>query len=81
MRRVSSEENHKMKLRVGYELRYAFPQPTPAILMLNIHFTRVVAPAAHVRISTDAVVSDTGLFRMQARFQSRSFPRRPSSFC
>jgi transglutaminase-like putative cysteine protease len=30
-----------MKLRVGYELRYAFPQPTPAILMLNVHFTRV----------------------------------------
>ena len=30
-----------MKLRVGYELQYEFPQPTPAILMLNIHFTRV----------------------------------------
>lgn len=30
-----------MKLRVGYELRYEFPQPTPAILMLNIHFSRV----------------------------------------
>ena len=30
-----------MKLRVGYELQYAFPQPTPAILMLNIHFSRV----------------------------------------
>jgi hypothetical protein len=30
-----------MKLRVGYELQYAFPQPTPAILVLNIHFTRV----------------------------------------
>ncbi len=30
-----------MNFRVGYELRYAFPQPTPAILMLNIHYTRV----------------------------------------
>jgi len=30
-----------MKFRVGYELKYEFPQPTPAILMLNIHFTRV----------------------------------------
>jgi len=30
-----------MKFRVGYELQYAFPQPTPVILMLNIHFTRV----------------------------------------
>ncbi len=30
-----------MKFRVGYELQYDFPQPTPVILMLNIHFTRV----------------------------------------
>ncbi len=29
-----------MKLRIGYELQYEFPQPTPAILMLNVHFTR-----------------------------------------
>jgi len=81
-----------MKLRVGYELRFAFPQPTPAILTLNIHYTRVsdlaspdhiiitpsvpisgyrdgfgnwcsriLAPAGRVRISTDAVVNDTGL--------------------
>jgi transglutaminase-like putative cysteine protease len=25
---------------VGYELLYSFPQPTPAVLMLNVHFTR-----------------------------------------
>lgn len=81
-----------MKLRVGFELDYMFPQPTPAILMLNIHYTRVsdlampdnvivspsvpisgyrdgfgnwcsriVAPAGRVRISTDAIVSDSGL--------------------
>ena len=30
-----------MKLRVGYELQYEFPQPTPLIAMLNIHFSRV----------------------------------------
>jgi len=30
-----------MKIRVGYELVYDCPQPTPMILMLNIHFTRV----------------------------------------
>lgn len=29
-----------MKLSVGYEMRYLFPQPTPAILLLNIHFSR-----------------------------------------
>lgn len=32
---------NEMKIRVGYELRYEFPQPTPVILMLNVHFTRV----------------------------------------
>jgi transglutaminase-like putative cysteine protease len=30
-----------MKLRIGYELQYHFPQPTPVIMMLNVHYTRV----------------------------------------
>jgi transglutaminase-like putative cysteine protease len=81
-----------VKLRVGYELQYDFPQPTPVIMMLNIHFTRVsdlaapdhivvspsvpihgyrdgfgnwcsrmVAPAGRMRVSTDAVVADSGM--------------------
>jgi transglutaminase-like putative cysteine protease len=29
-----------MKIRVGYELSYLFPQPTPVLLVLNIHYTR-----------------------------------------
>jgi transglutaminase-like putative cysteine protease len=29
-----------MKIRVGCELRYAFPQPTPLILALSIHYSR-----------------------------------------
>lgn len=29
-----------MKLRIGYELTYDFPQPTPVILVVNIHDTR-----------------------------------------
>jgi transglutaminase-like putative cysteine protease len=29
-----------MQLRVGYELIYDCPQPTPMVLMLNIHYTR-----------------------------------------
>ncbi len=91
-RRSHQRTYSHMKLRVGYELKYAFPNPTPAILMLNVHFTRVsdlsapdhiiitpsvpisgyrdgfgnwcsriVAPAGQVRISTDAVVRDSGL--------------------
>lgn len=30
-----------MQIRVGYELIYDCPQPTPMILTLHIHFTRV----------------------------------------
>jgi transglutaminase-like putative cysteine protease len=30
-----------MQIRIGYELSYECPQPTPMILMLNVHFSRV----------------------------------------
>jgi transglutaminase-like putative cysteine protease len=30
-----------MRLRIGYELQYSFPQPTPVIMILNVHYTRV----------------------------------------
>ncbi len=30
-----------MRLRVGYELSYSFPQPTPIVLILNVHYSRV----------------------------------------
>jgi transglutaminase-like putative cysteine protease len=49
-----------MKLRVGYELQYAFPQPTPAILMLNIHFTRVAGLAAPDQIIVSPPVPMSG---------------------
>ena len=80
-----------MKLRVGCEFNFNFPQPTPCLLVLNIHHTRVgdisgvdhiltspstplagyrdafgnwcarmVAPAGSMRISTDAIVQDSG---------------------
>ena len=80
-----------MQIRLGYELIYDCPRPTPMILTLNIHFTRVsdivvpdhlvtspsipitgyrdgfgnwcsriVAPPGQIRLSTDAIVNDTG---------------------
>ena len=80
-----------MKIRIGYELIYDCPQPTPMILMLSVHHTRVsdiiipdyliaeppvpltayrdsfgnwcsriVAPKGQLRLSTDALVKDTG---------------------
>lgn len=81
-----------MRIRVGCQLIYECPQPTPMILMLNIHFTRasdivvpdhlvtvpslpisayrdsfgnwctrIVAPAGETRITTDALINDSGL--------------------
>ena len=47
-----------MKLRVGYEIVYDFPQPTPMIMVLGTHFTRAsdvivpdhltISPAVHI---------------------------------
>jgi len=37
-----------VKIRVGYELIYDCPQPTPMMLVLNVHYTR----------STDILVAD-----------------------
>jgi transglutaminase-like putative cysteine protease len=34
-------ERRKMQIRVGYELVYSCPQPTPMIVTLSIHYTRV----------------------------------------
>jgi transglutaminase-like putative cysteine protease len=81
-----------MQIRVGYELIYECPQPTPMILTLNIHFsrasdiiypdhlrtdpvvplaayrdgygnwcTRIVAPEGQIRLSSSAVVRDSGV--------------------
>ncbi|HKQ69778.1 MAG TPA: transglutaminase family protein [Polyangiaceae bacterium] len=80
-----------MQIRVGYELVYTFPQPTPMILTLNVHYsrasdmvrpdhmilqppapmssyrdgfgnwcTRVVAPQGRMRITSEAVLRDSG---------------------
>ena len=80
-----------MRIRIGYELVYECPRPTPMIFALSVHYTRasdmivpdvlvadppvpvaayrdgfgnwcsrIVAPQGQVRISTDAVVRDTG---------------------
>ena len=35
-----------VEIRVGYELIYDCPQPTPMMLVLNIHYTR----AADIRV-------------------------------
>jgi transglutaminase-like putative cysteine protease len=80
-----------MLIRVGFELVYQCPQPTPMVLTLNVHYsrvsdlvhpdhlvvqpsvpisgyrdsygnwcTRLVAPQGKLRVSSSAVVSDSG---------------------
>ena len=80
-----------MKLQLGYQLKYEFPQPTPVILVVNIHDSRaadiivrddlvaephtpisryqdsfgnrchrILAPAGQLRLTADAVISDSG---------------------
>jgi transglutaminase-like putative cysteine protease len=80
-----------VEIRVGYELIYDCPQPTPMMLVLNVHYTRasdilvadrvttdpfvfladyrdgfgnwctrLVAPKGQIRISSTAVVKDSG---------------------
>ena len=51
-----------MKLRVGFEMLYDFPQPTPMIMVLGTHFTRasdVIVP--DFLTTTPATVSYTHL--------------------
>jgi transglutaminase-like putative cysteine protease len=81
-----------MKLRIGYELIYDFPQSTPVILVVNVHSSRaadllvrddlvaepstpiaayrdsfgnlchrLLAPPGRLRLTTDAVIGESGL--------------------
>jgi transglutaminase-like putative cysteine protease len=81
-----------MRIRIGFDLVYDCPQPTPMMLMLRVHpsrtqdlatpdtlrcdpvvpvdvyidgfgniCSRILAPAGKIHLSTDAVVSDSGL--------------------
>ena len=45
-----------MRLRVGYELVYECPQPTPMLLMLNTHYSRAQDMVVPDHIYTDPLV-------------------------
>jgi transglutaminase-like putative cysteine protease len=49
-----------MQLRIGYEIEYEFPQPTPVIATLNVHFTRVSDLAAPDHLVLDPAVPISG---------------------
>jgi transglutaminase-like putative cysteine protease len=45
-----------MQIRVGYELIYQCPQPTPMLLALNVHHSRAADIVVADRMTTDPVV-------------------------
>jgi hypothetical protein len=47
-----------MKIRVGYELIYDFPQSTPMIMVLGIHFTRASERRARVARRAQGLAHD-----------------------
>ncbi len=49
-----------MQIRVGYELVYQCPQPTPMVLMLNVHHSRAADLAVADRLTTDPSVPISG---------------------
>jgi transglutaminase-like putative cysteine protease len=59
MQQSFSSSGQGAQIRVGYELSYSFPQPTPMILTLSVHYSRasdlvrpdhmMTTPALHVR--------------------------------
>ncbi len=53
-----------MQIRVGYELTYDCPQPTPMMLMLNIHHTRAADIVVPDRMVTDPPVPVRSLSRL-----------------
>src|SRR5687767_8436342 len=42
-----------VQIRVGYELRYSFPQPTPMVLTLCVHYSRAQDLAKPDQMTTD----------------------------
>src|ERR1700688_1461763 len=45
-----------MRIRVGYDFIYSFPQPTPMILTVSIHYSRASDIIVPDHLTTDPVV-------------------------
>src|SRR4051794_914002 len=60
-----------MKIRFGYEMVYECPQPTPMVLMVNVHHSRAADIVVADRITTDPVLPVTTYFDSFGNFCSR----------
>lgn len=45
-----------MRIRIGYQMDYEFPQPTPMILMLQVHWSRIADLEAPDHLITQPVI-------------------------
>ena len=64
-----------MQIRVGYELIYDCPQPTPMILNLKIHSTRAADIVVSDFMTTDPVVPVTAYQDQFGNMCTESWPR------
>ncbi len=55
-RTQAADERCPVQIRVGYELQYTFPQPTPIILTLNIHHSRAADLVEPDKMQTDPFI-------------------------
>src|ERR1700760_3287438 len=63
-----------MLIRLGYELVYDCPQPTPMLLMLNVHYTRVSDLVEPDHLVTSPAVPVHGYRDGFGNWCSRSLP-------
>jgi transglutaminase-like putative cysteine protease len=54
-----NNKEFSMQLRIGYELAYSFPQPTPIILVVSVHDSRAVDLLTPDRINTEPSIPIT----------------------
>lgn len=52
--------SESVQLRIGYELIYSFPQPTPIILVVNVHHSRTADLVIPDRLTTEPVIPVAG---------------------
>ncbi len=55
-----------MQIRLGYQLIYNFPQPTPMILTLNIHYSRTSDLIIPDYLTTDPPIPIAGIVMVSA---------------
>jgi hypothetical protein len=64
----------RMKIRVGYELIYECPQPTPMILNVNAHYSRASDIVIPDHVTCDPAVSVNGYRDAYGNWCSRIVP-------